>query len=205
MPDEFYQAFLARVERSETNPDLTELKKALTAARSGSAEAINYVVRDDFDLVRAFGPESMDLVFSQAAFEHFDDIDATVAQLTTVCKPGAVIVAEIDLMTHSRWIRDKDPNNIYRYHERVYRLFDFRGIPNRVRPYRYRKAFERNGWSNVTTIPRLTYGDHRNGASGMSRVFRDDVNEMGCLTIVLCATKGSDQRTIAARGSSSIS
>jgi SAM-dependent methyltransferase len=192
VPDEFYQAFLARVERAETNRDVTQLRKALAAVRSGSAEAINYVVRDDFDLVKAFGPESMDLVFSQAAFEHFDDIDATVAQLTAVCKPGAVIIAEIDLMTHSRWIRDKDPNNIYRYHERVYRLFDFRGIPNRVRPYRYRKAFERNGWVDIAIIPRLTSGDHHSGASGMSRVFRDSVNEMGCLTMVLCATKGGD-------------
>ena len=191
VPDEFYQAFLARVERTETNPDMKQLRKALTAARSGSADAINYIVRGDFNLVKAFDPESIDLVFSQATFEHFDDIDATVTQLTAVCKPGAVIVAEIDLMTHSRWIRDKDPNNIYRYHERVYRLFDFRGIPNRVRPYRYRKAFKRNGWSNVTIVPRLTRGDHRSGASGMSTKFRDDVNEMASLTIVLCATKGS--------------
>jgi SAM-dependent methyltransferase len=190
VPDEFYEAFLARVERTETNSDRAQLRKALIAARGGGADAINYVVRDDFDLVKAFGAESIDLVFSQAAFEHFDDIDATVAQLTAVCKPGAVIVAEIDLMTHSRWIRDKDPNNIYRYHERIYRLFDFRGIPNRVRPYRYRRAFERNGWSNVITIPRMTCGDHPTGASGMSRVFRDDVNEMGNLTLVLCATKG---------------
>jgi SAM-dependent methyltransferase len=193
VPDEFYEAFLARVQSTERNANLAELKKALTAARSGSDDGINYVVRDDFDLVKAFGPDSMDLVFSQAAFEHFDDIDATVAQLTAVCKPGAMIVAEIDLMTHSRWIRDKDPNNIYRYPELIYRLFSFRGMPNRVRPYRYRKAFERNGWSDIRIIPRLTRGDHRSGASGMSRAFRDDVNEMGHLTIVLCATKDGAQ------------
>lgn len=190
VPDGFYRAFLARVERTESDADLARLRRALGAARSGSADGINYVVRDDFDLVKAFGRESMDFVFSQAAFEHFDDIDATVAQLTAVCKPGAIVVAEIDLMTHSRWIRDKDPNNIYRYHERVYRLFNFRGIPNRVRPYRYRNAFERNGWSKVITVPRLTRGDHRSAASGMTGVFRDDVNEMGHLSIVLCATKG---------------
>jgi hypothetical protein len=55
------------------------------------------------------------------------------------------------------------------------------------------------------TVPRLTCGDHRSGASGMSRMFRDDVNEMGYLTIVLCARKRSDQHGTAARGSSSIS
>ena len=75
VPDEFYEAFLARVERAEARSDVPRLRKALAATRSGSADAINYVVRDDFDLVKAFGPESIDLVFSQAAFEHFDDID----------------------------------------------------------------------------------------------------------------------------------
>ena len=121
----------------------------------------------------------MDLVFSQAAFEHFDDIDATVAQLTAVCKPGAVIVAEIDLMTHSRWIRDKDPNNIYRYHERVYRCSTSAGSPTAFVPIATERAFERNGWSDVTTTPRLTCGDHRSGASGMSRVFRDESTRWG--------------------------
>src|SRR4051794_26346612 len=84
VPDEFYEAFLARVERTETNSDRAQLRKALIAARGGGADAINYVVRDDFDLVKAFGAESIDMVFSQAAFEHFDDIAATVAQLTAV-------------------------------------------------------------------------------------------------------------------------
>jgi SAM-dependent methyltransferase len=190
VPDEFYEAFFKRVERAEGKADPTALRKALSAARSTSPGALNYVVRDDFNLVEAFGPQSVDLVFSQAAFEHFDDIDATVAQLTAVCKPGAVIVAEIDLMTHSRWIRDKDPNNIYRYHELVYRLFRFRGSPNRVRPYRYRRAFERNGWLDVIITPRMTLGNHQSSAVGMSRPYCDDLNEMGYLTIVLCAKKG---------------
>lgn len=189
VPSEFYEAFLKRLERVEGDASLALLRKALSDVRSGTPGALNYVVRKDFNLVAAFGPESVDLVFSQAAFEHFDDIDATVSQLTAVCKPGAVIVAEIDLMTHSRWIRDKDPNNIYRYHELIYRLFRFRGSPNRVRPYRYRRAFERNGWSDVVVTPRTTLSDHRSGAAGMSPAFCDDINEMGNLTILLCARK----------------
>jgi len=189
VPTEFYEAFFKHLERAEGTANLALLRKALTAVRSGSPGALNYVVREDFNLIEAVGPESVDLVFSQAAFEHFDDIDATVSQLTAVCKPGAVIVAEIDLMTHSRWIRDKDPNNIYRYHELVYRLFRFRGSPNRVRPYVYRRAFERNGWSDVIVTPRATLGDHRSSAAGMSRAFCDDVNEMGNLTVLLCARK----------------
>ena len=37
------------------------------------------MVRDDFDLVAAFGRSTIDMVFSQAAFEHFDDLEATIA------------------------------------------------------------------------------------------------------------------------------
>ena len=64
-----------------------------------------------------------------------------------------MIVAEVDLMTHSRWIREKDPLNIYRYPQWLYRLFYFRGQPNRVRPSRYREAFQRLGWNvNITPV-----------------------------------------------------
>ena len=69
----------------------------------------------DFNIVSAFGESTIDMVFSQAAFEHFDDIESTILQLNKVCKSGATFVAEINLKTHSRWIRDKDPDNIYRY------------------------------------------------------------------------------------------
>jgi hypothetical protein len=62
-------------------------------------------------------------------------------------------VAEIDLKTHSRWIRDHDPNNIYRYSNAIYRALWFRGIPNRVRPYEYRAIFEAHGWTNVRITP----------------------------------------------------
>jgi len=61
-----------------------------------------------------------------------------------------LLVADIDLMTHSRWIREADPNNIYRYPKWLYDLFYFPGIPNRNRPGDYQAAFERNGWPRVS-------------------------------------------------------
>ena len=104
----------------------------------------------DFNIVSAFGESTIDMVFSQAAFEHFDDIESTILQLNKVCKSGATFVAEINLKTHSRWIRDKDPNNIYRYPEWLYNMFRFRGIPNRVRPFQYREVLESYGWTDIT-------------------------------------------------------
>ena len=188
-PESFYGALLQRIEALDRGVDTEALRAQLRAARSGAASRLNVVVRDDFDLAAAFRPGSVDLVFSQAAFEHFDDVPATVRRLTTVCKAGATIVAVIDLKTHSRWIRVKDPNNIYRYSDRIYRGFWFRGAPNRVRPYQYQELFERNGWANVSVTPLERISDPRQRSFTVDKQFRDARNQLEYLSVVLCATK----------------
>jgi hypothetical protein len=189
-PDQFYEAFLEKLR--DTVPDMRVrfLKEQLASARAGLASRLNYIVSEDFDLASRFGENTIEVVFSQAAFEHFDDVDATVAKLSTVCKPGAVIVAEIDLQTHSRWIRDKDPNNIYRYPTPLYRMFGFRGSPNRLRPYQYRNIFERHGWTDITIAPLRRYPDYRRNLAALSTAFTGEENQMDLLSIVLCARKG---------------
>jgi SAM-dependent methyltransferase len=185
-PSSFYASLIDRIGVVDASVDKESLKSQIEKARNGSASRLHCVVRKDFDLVSAFGPNTMDLVFSQAAFEHFDDVARTVQQLSAVCKPGAVIVAEIDLKTHSRWIRDKDPNNIYRYSNGLYGAFRFRGMPNRMRPYQYRELFERHGWSDVAITPiEQTNGGGRDSA--VHRQFKDSRNQMNYLSIVLCA------------------
>jgi SAM-dependent methyltransferase len=188
-PDSFYEALFRRLKSIDAGADIRRLARSLHSQVSGEAGELNYVVRNDFNLVAAFGRSTINLVFSQAAFEHFDNLEATIAGLSAVCRPGAVIVAEIDLQTHSRWIRTKDPNNIYRYPEGLYNLFRFRGSPNRVRPYRYRELFERHGWTNVVTTALTSLDGHSDGMSGLSRRFADGVNQMDQLTVLLCATK----------------
>lgn len=185
VPDSFYETLIAKLQ-ADDRADSSELLRAeLACTKRGAASRLNYVVRDDFDLAAAFGGETIDLVFSQAAFEHFDDINATMGGLSSVCRPGAVIVAEIDLKTHSRWIRDKDPNNIYRYPAWLYRTFWFRGAPNRVRPVQYVHALEQHGWTDIVVVP-LSRCDTQD-VSGMNEAFRDDSNEMSLLSVVLCA------------------
>ena len=156
--------------------------------KHGKTSLLSYCVCKDFNLVNAIKPSTIDLVFSQAAFEHFDKIEETIQQLNIVCKPGAILISEIDLKTHSRWIREKDPNNIYRYPKWLYNLCTFQGVPSRMRPYRYKIFFLKNGWKNVTITP-LKQIKNRALCSGMNKEFHGKINQMDLLSVVLCARK----------------
>jgi hypothetical protein len=191
-PDRFYEALFEKLRDTVPDTRMSFLKEQLASARADRASQLNYVVSKDFDLASRFGGNTIEVVFSQAAFEHFDDVDATVTSLSTVCKSGAVIVAEIDLQTHSRWIRDKDPNNIYRYPSALYRMFRFRGAPNRVRPYQYQAIFEHHGWTDVTMTPLTKYPVYRRSLAALSAPFTGEENQMEFLSVVLCARKGPD-------------
>jgi SAM-dependent methyltransferase len=149
-------------------------------------DRLRYVARKDFDVAAALPPRSIDVVISNAAFEHFDDVGQTVRQLSEVVKPGGKIAAVIDLQTHSRWIREKDPNNIYRYPRWFYRLFYSPGQPNRVRPAEYRRFFEQAGWCNVN-VRASTRFDSR--GRSVHKSFRS-CELLDACSIVLCATRG---------------
>ncbi|HAO93203.1 MAG: hypothetical protein A2X99_02650 [Deltaproteobacteria bacterium GWB2_55_19] len=190
VPDALYEELFARLEKTgHKNTD--ELRRQLTLTRSGKNDRLNYIVTHDFD-VTVFGKGAVDLVFSQAAFEHFSDMERTVTQLSGVVKKGALLVAEIDLKTHTRWIRDADPLNIYRFNEFIYNRFSCPGSPNRLRPVDYRRIFERNGWVNVRTIPVIKLDEEYVSKVGpsLSKRFRGAESEIQHLSVILSATKG---------------
>jgi SAM-dependent methyltransferase len=139
----------------------------LQALRDGRV-ALN--VDERFD-VAALG-QRFDIVVSNAAFEHFDDVERTVAALGAVVRPGGVALIAVDLQTHSRWIRERDPNNIYRYPPWLYRCFAFPGQPNRVRPQAYRASFERAGWQALELVPNARLAPER--AARPAAPFRGD-------------------------------
>ncbi len=195
VPQGFYDALFAQLPALTGSSDSDALRQELESLSAGQPRRLNYVVRQDFDLVAACGKETVDIVFSNAAFEHFDDVGRTVDLLTKTCKPGAVIVAMIDLQTHSRWIREKDPNNIYRYADWIYRAFHFRGSPSRVRPHEYAAAFRRNGWQDITVTPLTTTTQHYpNAAPGVTRRFANPESQMEYLSVALCARKPANGR-----------
>jgi SAM-dependent methyltransferase len=189
VPDRFYEAVFARMAGRIDGARIEVLREQLREARAGRPSRLAVVVREDFDLGAAVGEGAIDRVFSQAAFEHFDDVEATVGQLGAVCKPGAILVAEVDLKTHSRWICDRDPNNIYRYPAWLYRVFRFRGSPNRLRPFHYAEILERNGWTDVRMECLNRCGDPARDCSGLDPEFTDLRNQMDWLSMSLCARK----------------
>lgn len=191
VPVEFYEKMFKKISNADCEKDILSLRDQLKKTMQGNNDRLNYRCRADFDIKASFKEQSIDIIFSQAAFEHFDDVEKTVSLLSAVAKKRAVIIAEIDLKTHSRWIRDVDPNNVYRYPEWIYDLFHFRGSPNRIRPFQYQNIFEKNGWENVKIIPEsvISNQDSLRMCSGLEESFRDEKNQMQLLSIIICATK----------------
>jgi len=192
VPQDFYNYFFRRLENFYLHgkQDIGFLRSQLKLTIGNMGDRLNYICRKDFSL-SDLEKKSVDLVFSQAAFEHFDNVEATVRQLGEVCKPGAILIAIIDLKTHSCWIRDKDPLNIYRYGRSFYNRLKFHGSPNRLRPFEYERIFNKHGWMDVRTIPRKVLTDEYLKAvlKSLSKEFHDQQNKMGWLSIILCAKK----------------
>ncbi|WP_038366460.1 hypothetical protein [Bosea sp. UNC402CLCol] len=130
--------------------------RARAFAGTPDSREFGYAVGRDFDILRLAEGRTFDLIVSCAAFEHYDHPANAIAAMTQVARPGCEAVHIIDLQTHSRWIRERDPNNIYRYPELLYRLFAFPGQPNRQRPTDYVRDFESQGWSDVRFVPSRT-------------------------------------------------
>jgi len=149
-PDKFYEKlFSVLADKSEASAGT--LKNELDKLKTGNGR-INYICDKNFDLTILKG-KKFDLIFSQAAFEHFDNVEKVINQLTDLAAPGAHFIAEIDLQTHTQAIRDRDPLNIYRFSDGFYRACHFVGIPNRVRPDAYVDFMEKFSWQNIQIVP----------------------------------------------------
>lgn len=140
VPVDFYRSLLQRAGAG------ADAARILHAIEQKDARVIDYVVDPDFDPRRSLAGRSFDLMLSCAAFEHFDDVGDTIAALSELARPHAVCAHAVDFQTHARWIRDKDPNNIYRYSDAVWGSVEYPGKPNRVRPDDYVRLLASNGW-----------------------------------------------------------
>lgn len=191
VPDIFYKKLFHHIKKIPVREKgVSYLKHQLELTAQSKNNKLNYVYNKNFDLSK-FKTEDIDLIFSQAAFEHFDDVNKTINSLGKIVKSGGILIAEIDLKTHTRWIRDEDPLNIYRYNNFIYNLFKFKGSPNRLRPYEYKNILEQNGWKNIKIEPR--YSIEREYLSkielSLNDKFKNKVNQMDYLSIIISATK----------------
>lgn len=182
-PPRFYEELLKSLPHGDA------IKPELEKTLAGNDDRIQYVVDPTFNLTQLTA-ESIDVAVSQAAFEHFSDVEKTIKQLSAIVASGGVLVAEIDLMTHTGLLRGRVPLNIYRYSNLLYRLARFSGIPNRVRPTIYKQLLEAHGWYNIQIVPIQTLTSHQIDEirPELARPFRDDP-DMHILTFLLLATK----------------
>lgn len=147
---DFLDRVLTGLDPGEYRP--SDVARARTIVAEERSDAFTYAVDRAFDVPALAGRGQFDLIVSCASLEHHDDIDATIAGISQVARHGCIAAHIVDFQTHSRWIRENDPNNIYRYSDTLYRLFSFPGQPNRKRPAEYVAALERNGWKNAHVI-----------------------------------------------------
>lgn len=186
-PAAYFAKLLDRFPEREAYAPSIDRAKQLTGGPD--SDLFSYRVGRDFDIPRLADNRKFDLILSCAAFEHYDDIEATIANISRVARSGCVAEHIVDYQTHSRWIREQDPNNIYRYPEGLYRLFSFPGQPNRRRPLDYVRAFEANGWKNVRVInARAIAPEHlARSISGMAPPFNRADMQMDMLSGVVIA------------------
>ncbi len=191
VPDDFYQVFMNTLWQKVEDLDARMLWDELEKAQQGAGDRLNYVCQPDFNIVKALGTRKVDLILSNAAFEHFENIQETIRMASQVATPGARFIGLVDLQTHSRWIRQKDPNNIYRYPKWLYRILSFRSTPNRVRPHQYRQALEEFGWTDIQVKPHLQLEEDRLASvkSHLHKQFVGEKNQMEYLSAWIYATK----------------
>jgi hypothetical protein len=140
-----YRLLLASLPpRFPTRRSPAEVYEAMISLKRPTVE---YIVDEDFSFDPLLRTDKyFDLIVSNAAFEHFEDCEDVIECLSHATNPKAAFVAWVDFKTHSRWIRSRDPNNIYRYGEGLYRTFRFRGQPNRLRPRDYIRLLDGHRW-----------------------------------------------------------
>ena len=86
----------------------------------------------------------VDMIYSRAVLEHVNDLDATFDDMTRALKPGGVTIHQVDLKSHG--LHRENPLDFLTWPTWLWNLmYSGKGVPNRLRIDRYRKALERSG------------------------------------------------------------
>ncbi|MEW6557425.1 MAG: methyltransferase domain-containing protein [Elusimicrobiota bacterium] len=151
-PSTFYNVLLNHLEKLPGYE--TAQKAAADFQKSEFNGSIRYIWDARFDL-QQLSSEKFDILVSQAVLEHIVDIHAIFQILYFKLKPNAVMVHEVDLGTHTGFIRDLDPLNLLRYSDTVWNLVKFDGSPNRLRMTDYQNIFTELGFVKVETKQKM--------------------------------------------------
>ena len=141
-PDNFYKVLFEQLK------GYPAYKRAQTALgqfqKQGFSDYFSYTCELSFSL-NSLPFRKFDVLVSQAVLEHLDDVRKTFDTLRPILSTNAIMVHEVDLGTHTRWIRALDPLNLLRYSDTIYKLLKFSGSPNRLRMCDYQEIFNQLG------------------------------------------------------------
>ncbi|MBN1982558.1 MAG: hypothetical protein JW795_13575 [Chitinivibrionales bacterium] len=190
-PQLFYDTMFKKLQDRFPHLDLNDYQNQIEKSIKGNPDKLHYIVDKTFQIDRISGP--IDLVVSQAVFQSLDDVDTSIMQLSKIVNTGACFIAVIDLKTHTRWIRDVDPLNIYRYGRLFWNRFHYRESSNRTKIQEYISILKNHGWINVSYIPlaQLEPEYVEKIKPSLNKKFRsEDTSHIQLLSIALMAQKG---------------
>lgn len=181
----FYQRLISSFAQSKQSA----LQSAWQRSASATRKPIKYLVDPQFNLAKLHS-KSFDFILSNAAFEHFDRVSSIIKSSFDLLKPGGIFCAVIDLQTHTRFLRQRDPLNIYRFSRLFWRLAHFNGIPNRLRPYQYQAFLQAAGFSDIRLIATKVLPDEivRTTRPFLAGVFKAD-STIGWLEFAVIAKR----------------
>jgi SAM-dependent methyltransferase len=189
-PVNLYEKLFVILKKKYPSCDVGLLREQFKKSFKDVKDKIMYIVDKNFEIKKI--TNQVDIVVSHAAFEHFENIERTFREIKSVVRETGVLVAYVDLKTHTRWIRDRDPLNVYRYSDFFWNLFNFKGSLNRVRSSEYKKLFEKIGWFNIEIVPVsvLEEGYLEKVKPLLNKKFKKmDSSEMKIISFILMAKK----------------
>jgi len=143
----------------ENYPTFGKAQRALYQfQKQGSCQDFSYIYEPHFFLDNLC-PQKYDILVSQAVLEHLDDVSKTFKILKSKLNRNAIMAHEVDIGTHTRWLRKADPLNLLRYSDRFYKLLKFSGSPNRLRISDYKRILAKLGFENIETKPLVSLAD----------------------------------------------
>ncbi len=187
-PENFYKVLFEQLKGYPT------YKRAQTALgqfqKQGLSDYFSYTCKSSFSLEFSF--RKFDVLVSQAVLEHLDDVRKIFDTLRPALGTNAIMGHEVDLGTHTRWLRVLDPLNLLRYSDTTYKLLKFSGSPNRLRMCDYQDILDQLGFEKVKTRPLIVLsGDYvKEVKPSLYKTFRSYSNkELEVKSFYLLATK----------------
>jgi hypothetical protein len=187
-PQKLYTKLIDKIGKDEKQKRL--LNEEIQLFKNNQSGRIHYYHDKNFSL-KHFLNKNIDLIVSQAAFEHFTNPALIIKELGKISQIGTKVVAQIDMTTHSRWIKEVDPLNIYRYSDWFYQLTKFSGSPNRWRLDEYVREFKKAGFGNIHIVSSHTLPIEytEDITPYLNKKFQSPEKQMGVLDGYLLATK----------------